>query len=224
MYRNIEDSFLENEVYLYATKRGTDIKIPIKMIPEEMSITECSEALITANGRLFYKNIRRVKTKAGTKVLLGKSISVFLNKQGEKKGLNVNYDLVSNLNDQVIDLDFFLNMIEANGFEFNGKRIAVNAQSMIGLNVTSLQRRLELVKKIKFVFEKLHIKKDLDFKKLTEDDKIRLSGLIAAFYDGKTISNWKKELPLIFTIAVQDIRILLVAKKSRGTRRDIYYL
>ena len=215
--RTNERSLLENEVYLYATKKGVDVKIPIKIIPQEMFIEENPTIVVSSNGKFFYTSVRRIKTKTGTRIIIGKSVSFFLNNENDNTPIKINYQLCDNLKNQVVDLDFFINMITSGEFSLNDKKIKLNVEEFKEtLDFALLQKQLECIKKIKAVFDILHIEKDLKTSTLDTSDKTRLSELVTAFYDKQIVRNWREDLPYIIRIKVQNIHILLIAKRVEG--------
>ena len=179
-----------------------------------MFIEEKPTIIVSSNEKVFYTSVRRIKTKTGTRIIIGKSVSFFLNNEDDNTPIKINYQLCNNLRDQVIDLDFFLNMITSGEFSLNNNKIKINLESLaIGLDLTLLQKQLECIKKIKDVFDILHIRKDLNMSTLETSDKKRLGELITAFYDKQIVRNWREDLPDIIRIKIQNIYILLLVKK-----------
>ena len=61
--------------------------------------------------------------------------------------LEVNFNLCSNLNDQVVDLEFLINAIKAKGYEINGMRMDLNPTTadLEKFNIERAEKKLELL-------------------------------------------------------------------------------
>lgn len=213
----------DNEVYLYAQKNNVKVSIPILMTPTDFLIGMDVNATVTANGLKFYDKICSTRSKNGVEIKIGKSVSFPLIKAPQVG--QVNFNLCSNLNDQVVDLEFLINAIKAKGYEINGIRmdLSTTQEQLEIFNIARAEKKLELLKKIKAVFTKLHIKKDLDLAKLTVEDWRRINVLIAAFYEDKVIPNWQIDIPPVAFFNIHDIHILLAFEKVKD-QQDTYKL
>lgn len=72
-------AFLENEVYLYADIKGSNISHPVDAIPTNLLIKEEELKIVSVNGKKFYNKFSRTKSLKRTVVEIGASLSIELN-------------------------------------------------------------------------------------------------------------------------------------------------
>ena len=207
---NIEKALLNNEVYLYGTLKGNEkVQIPFKMIPKEVVIGREIKNNVYANGKLFYSSycIESRKNDIDT-YCIGNSLKMQINLAEKTVSYTVN--LAHTLNERIIDLEFLINTTRDEGFTINGIRINLNVEANSDLNKE--EKQLAFLKNVKSLFDILHINRNIDVTKLNKNDIKKLEDLITAFIKKETLLI-KEEIPDFFKYVIQDMSILLYAKK-----------
>lgn len=210
-YPDGETAILNSETYLYVQKNNVPINIPVLASPLCLYINQDIPATISVNGAKFYDKITIQKTRNGAKVLIGKSFSFPL----DKPPVEVQWKLCPNFKDLLKDLDFMVSAIHNHGYEIDGNviELALTKEEMAALDLPRNEKKLKLLKDIKLVFDKLHIKKDFNLSKLTDSEWRAIKVLITAFIDKLPVSGWQQKIEFRVIFQIQGIEILLAFKK-----------
>lgn len=223
---NSRDFLSRNEVYLYAKEKNTDIYIPILADKTAISLKQKHPCEIRIKDRIYYKEFQRIKY--GNKIYLcfggiNFQISQLVSGKFNIVG-SINFKPSKKLNQFICDLTFLIEAIKNEGFVLNETKVPFSKKSCNSIKLNELEEQLLFFTQIKSVFEKLHIKKELNVRELTSTNIQQLNWLIGSFFYNKNITNIKPNMPLIGFINIQDIHILCALLKKGENEYRFYDL
>lgn len=206
---DLQQALFDNEIYFYAKKKGIDQLIPVNVLPKTRCIEEKPQVAVTTNGKKHYDTITIRRTKDEEHFIIGKSI-IFSTAPNACTKIVCHFS--DKLKDKIVDLNFFISMIEANGFELNGVRFDINSTDDEKKKILLEKAKKELtdLKDIKAALEYLHVQKDIELSKLTDDEWAHLYRLVAAFVKKEKFTGLSDDIPRVVKLTIQDITILLL--------------
>jgi len=207
----------ESEIYLYANLEETNILRPLDSPICVSQIQETVPACISVNGVQFYSNFIRIRSKNNTIIKIGKSMTMGLNSR------KMDFKLVENLRDIVIDLNFCIQVFLEKSFEINENRIPLDIEISENFNIEEQKSLLNYYKKAVQVLDYLNIKEDIKVSELTDLDKRNLTTLITTFIEKKTVNFALQESPLVFLQILKfKILLLVISNKNNSDKVEIY--
>ena len=203
-------AFFEDEVYLYATVKGTDALIPVEMMLSNLSATETLHWGVSVNSKKYYDTVSRKTTKSQKTIRIGHSLSLVTDDSNNLH--QVKYHETPMLKNRIKDMEFFIDILENKHFYINDIMFEFNPsdEERKSFDIIKMKNYIHQGEKIIKVLETLNIKKDFNLDTLTEAEHMEIVNLIVAFVDEKPVPFLKKDLPTICRIDIQDIRILLI--------------
>nr|WP_308536234.1 hypothetical protein [uncultured Prevotella sp.] len=203
--------------YLYA-KTANGI-LPFKEGPCKLAFMTEREATIRIGERIYYKMVK-VKYQSGkTSIIVGDSIEIFLDEEGCIGKIQIN--LTQSFIHRLVDLDFLLEAYRAKHFLFNNTKIDFVLSDNI-IKEREKEEHLEVLKKLKILFDTLHITKDLQLNKLKARDWNLLELLHSCLLYHKPYTT-KKKMEVLCQIKIQDICILLLTTEIRAEKGRYHY-
>lgn len=203
-----------DEVYMYATIKGTDILQPLIEMPIDLHIYEQDNKAITVNGKRYYSTISRVKSKDKTIVTVGKSTTLTI--RNDSFALKIDIKPTSILRDALVDIPFLLDMANHGHFEIDGGVISLGE---IGDKVTKerleiLKSRYEFCQYVSKLFKRLRLNENFDLSRFTDEDYKNTRRLYEALIEGKKVSGLKKDIPYFVAMDYADTKLALLFKKT----------
>ena len=180
---DIETAFLQNEVYMYATVKGSSIPQPLPDIPMDLHISREMQGNVMVGDRIFYQSYRVIRSLAGEEILLGKSI-VFKLFPDKNKG-TLTYKLKGTLSDFIRDTECLIAVLENKEISINGARFPFDG--MENAEIERYRRNLSYYQDVKKMLDLLGVKKELECEGLTEQDENNLRNFTNAVVYGKNI-------------------------------------
>ena len=180
---DIETAFLQNEVYMYATVKGSSIPQPLPDIPMDLHISREMQGNVMVGDRIFYQSYRVIRSLEGEKILLGKSI-VFKLFPDKNKG-TLTYKLKGTLSDFIRDTECLIAVLENKEISINGARFPFDG--MENAEIERYRRNLSYYQDVKKMLDLLGVKKELECEGLTEQDENNLRNFTNAVVYGKNI-------------------------------------
>ncbi|WP_314125842.1 hypothetical protein [Segatella maculosa] len=203
--------------YLYA-KTANGI-LPFKEGPCKLAFMTEREANIRIGERVYYK-MAKVKYQSGkTSIIVGDSIEIFLDEEGCIGNIQIN--LTQSFRHRLVDLDFLLEAYHAKHFLFNNTKIDFVLSNGV-IKEREKKEHLEVLKKIKILFDTLHITKDLQLNKLKARDWDLLELLHGCLLYHKPYIT-KKKMEILCQTKIQDICILLLATEIQRENGRYHY-
>lgn len=206
-------ALFENEVYLYAEIKGSNILHPVDFIPNSIEVTESVNENIIVDGIKFYNKFTRTRTIDKLKITFGTSFSIIINHNDNTS--KIEYTQSPMLRQRAIDLDFTRRAIKAKEFYVEYKRIPVliSEKELEKFDFVVQEESLQYYQKMIKVLDILNISEDLNLEEMNDNDIQEFNNLIIAFADNKPVPNLKKDLPSILRIKIGKINLLLSYKQ-----------
>lgn len=208
------DHLLSDELCLYGKMEGSDVLIPFKTLPYNLYIIEEEKYNISVNNKIFYTSISRYRSTEDVKLQIGKSLTFTASLTSKR--VQFKFSPVSNLNDRLIDMEFFLEVFKNKGFFLNDKfwSLDLSVYSAKKYDYEGAKSQLLFMKNIRKVLDILNIHKDINFEKLTKDEEKNLSMLVTAFIDRKPVRFMREDSVFLYKMKIQNINILFICKKD----------
>ena len=219
-----EYSLLHNEVYLYAKKLGTEIPIPVYIVPKNVCIASNNITKVSVDGVVFPYKVMTYESRDKMTVKIGDVMNFDVKPEAHSQ---MQYKLSKTLNERVEDVRFLLAILKSNGFELNDARIelSMTKKEKAKFNEKSLIEHLTLLQRIQELFKILHIKNNLDISKLSDKDNNTLGSLIRAFLDHQPLGGISDDYTEMYgKINIGNIKILLVFLSVNGAEKGTYYV
>lgn len=208
---DLQRALFDNEVYMYASVKGSSIPQPLDFIPMDIHTSQEVNSPITAGGRLFYTQYMRIRSKENTTVRIGQSTKLVL--PAEHSGTwKINYKTSPRLCDGTHDLDFFISALDSKQFEIGGLvyPLSPNKMEMSNFDIHNQREVLASSKRILEMFRILGLNPNIDMTKLPPDDRLNIDHLIKALLNNEPISGLNPDLPLVVRMELTAGKIALV--------------
>lgn len=203
-------ALFENEVYLYAEIKGSNILHPVDFIPNSIEVTESVNENIIVDGIKFYNKFTRTRTIDKLKITFGTSFSIIINHNDNAP--KIEYTQSPMLRQRAKDLDFTRRAIKVKEFYVENKRIPVliSEKELEKFDFILQEESLKYYQKMIKVLDVLNICVDLNLEEMKDNEIQEFNNLIIAFVDNKPVANLKNDLSIITKIKISNLTILLV--------------
>jgi hypothetical protein len=207
---DMHKALFENEVYLYANIKGSNVPIPIDLIPRSLQTQETESCTIAVNDKLYYSYCSRIRSKGKVIIQIGKSFKIIITELGALA--NINYNSAPMLSDRIKDTEFMLDVLHSKHFSLNGYKLDINptVTELKKFNPEVQTETVEYYKKMQMVLKLLNVQQDINLSTITEKEQREIHNLITAFVDKKTVRNIRKDLPDVTKLKIQNIVLILV--------------
>ena len=191
--KNPYSILLDNELYIYATPKGSNIFIPTTIISNQLEFSNSINEKVSIDEIIYYEKIDSIISSTKIILKLGDSITISVPKKNDISQLSTNIRLTYSLRQIVIDLDFILNAINSKKF-YIGKtefKFSLPQSALDDFNVELQKKRLIIYREIVQLLEFLNIKDDLDLTNLTNKEVGDIKTLVDIFLHKENIKNIK---------------------------------
>lgn len=212
---DIRDLIFEvDDLYIYANIKGVAIPQPLEGIPIAVHMAEDMHRDISVKGRIYYKQFRRIKSKGQIELVVGKSVKIRMVEKDQN--LKIDFKPTTILEDALIDIPFILAIAEHHQIEIGG--VPINLDGIASLytreRIRDLSSALDYYRHLEKLFDALHLKKDCDVSKFSDEDHKNSSRLYDALFEGKQISGLKKDIPYVALLDYAGSKLALVFKPT----------
>ena len=213
---DLQTALVSNDVYIYANIKGSAIPQPLKILPKDMQTHEEVDALVTIDGKVFYKKLRIVKNSENIKYVFGSSLTLTANQ--ESTGIKISYKNSDDVRAISTDLDFMLTYIDKGYFEINGQKCPFEYENTdySKFNIEEQRNILAFAKKTVAVLDVLGCKKKLSMKSLGDEDCRNLYRLYDALIENKPVKGLKEDLPCVCVMKVGNLNFVIVLHHIEG--------
>lgn len=176
-----------HDFYLYATIKGLNVDIPIDKVTKAI-VSRPVDGEVRIKERSFFSTYQVVYKNGKPTIRIGKGISVDMG--AENNHITVHTDRPDTLSDFIVEVEFFLEMVEQGELTLNGVTLSLN-----GVSLPDLQKRkklLEYGKDVKKMLDYLGVTEELYLNNLSEADEKNLRN-----FTGAVIYNRKIGFPNI---------------------------
>ena len=203
-----------DEVYMYATIKGSNILQPLIEMPTDFHIYEQDKKVITVNGKQYYSYLNRVKSRDKTVVTVGKSMTLTI--RNDSSTLKIDIKPTSILKDALVDIPFLLAVAHSGQFEIDGGVIKLGeiGDRIIYERLDILRARNEFCQIVSKLFKRLRLEENFDLLKFSDEDYYNTRRLYDALIENKTVSGLKKDIPYFVAMDYADTKLALLFKKT----------
>lgn len=179
--QDIESLIFQNDIYWYASIKGSSIPQPLPEIPMDLHIAKDVIAPVKVNERVFYDRYRIVSYAGGFDLHIGKSTTLKIVSNNKK--MIVNFKANGYLKDYIHDTEFILAIIENREMTINGAPLKFC--DLEGINLESDQQKLLYYREVQKMLDLLGAKTDLDCNNLSDQDVRNIRNITNAIVHGK---------------------------------------
>ena len=199
-------------ITLYANIKGNPIGIPVehhKSITHVMSYQDIDEK-IYINDIEFYDHYRIVHSASNTKMVIGNCLTINIPlSQDTNEGsvpVTINIKVNGTLQEQIKGFEFVKAVFDNNGFEIGNNHIPISLKRIrFEKKIQEFCEKLDGLKYIRDLLEKMHVKKDLDLEDLSKEDEKNLNFLIAAMGERKPVCKVCENSDIIQLLKISNI-------------------
>ena len=208
--KNVPYKYLFNhEIYMYAQNTKLDIAFPIDHIQRIEKAGYSIEGTITIGTTLYYDKYEVVHKADGFEIHIGKSIVIdFITGRNTAK---INYKLKGNIKEQILDLQFIIDLIEKKIAKINGVdfSLAPTEKELESFHVKDAKELLQQLKIMDDMLTNLGVKKALNVSNISDKENDYIKMLITAFVENKTIRFKENTVPSVGRVSIGNIYLIL---------------
>lgn len=200
------------EVYMYATIKGSDIIFPVKDMPQDIHTKEQIQKKVGVGDTVFYNEFSLIRSADRMVYCFGDSITITLDEQTHSP--KIHYTQSDSLRTFVRDADFFLQFIDKHGFTINGEVIpfSISDEQRNSFDFEAHREKLEFAQRAVKTLDLLNCPSDLNLSELSPEHYRNLECLITAFIDKKPVSGLRVGIPPIANVEVGEKKFTLFFK------------
>lgn len=211
-HRNYIRQLFEHEFYLYAISKGSLIPQPLKDIIDGETLVVRQEVIrpVIINGAVYYDSYYCIHSKNEISINIGQSLILTFNSLCKSK-YHISYKNSNMLRVLVKDIGFYLAVIESRCFRLGDNlfEIDLDGNSYINFPLETAKRLYEFSVKAEKLLDMFSIQGDLDLSSLDDHSYKNLIILIKTIIDREAIENQKKDLQLVSSMRIGNMRVLL---------------
>jgi len=212
-YSDHFDAILNDEVYIYATLKGSTAHHPIDLWDHEFErvVSFEREQSVTINDTLYYSQYTFIRATSNFTLKFGQSTTLtfpYQKHEGDRGKAKINYTPADSLAVRVSDLEFWIEAVKTECIHIDGEPILITLDNKP--LVDKWEDELNFWKKTRETLLILNISEDISIKSMSENDYREINTLIRAFVDKEPLLNIRKDLPLNYTLTVCGLKIALL--------------
>lgn len=209
-----QKALINNEVYLYAKIKGSNIPQPLEIIPQNIHTQQVIEADITINNKKYYSEYALIKSANETCLCIGESLKIYFYK--EKSPAKLKYKSADKVRILAKDLEFMLAYLNEGYFKIGNANFPFDYS---GMDTSNFDKKFEYArllnaKEIVEMLDKLGCEEDINLKELNPENLNNLNCLIKSFVKNEPIYAPNDELPPVICINVGQLRFAVIADKG----------
>ena len=167
---DIENIFLQNDVYMYAKVKGSSVLQPLPDVPKDIHIAKDVREEVKVKECVFYTSYRVIRFAEGFDILIGKSIKITYKSEGKKGAIN--FKIRGSLSDYIRDTECIIAVIENREITINGANI--HFDYFRNADAEEYRQKLLYYKDVKKMLDLLGVKKELECENLSEKDETNI--------------------------------------------------
>lgn len=221
---DVHRALFENEVYFYANIKGSNVSVPLDMIPCSIQTEETELCTITVNDKEYYSFFTRIRSKEKLIIQIGKSLKITMTESSAP--IKIDYSPASMLSDRIKDTEFMLEAIHSKYFSLNGHKIELNPTEteLKKFNIEAMIEAVEYYKKIQMVLQLLNVQQDINILTLSEQEMREMHNLITALLIRKQYATYVKIYLLLQKLKYRTLSCFWFLKKTVKIPVNIIYL
>ena len=215
-YNNHFDAILNDEVYIYATLKGSTAHHPIDVLDDKMErvVSYEMEVSVSVNDIHFYDRYTLIRGIDNFTLKFGQSVALTFpyHKRADQGGkARINYTPTDSLATRTTDFKFLIEMVKSGCIYVNGEPLTISLDDIPPID--KWEDELDFWNKMMQMLSILNITEDISIKSISDREYREIDTLIRAFVDKEPFINLRKDLPFNYSIIVCGLRIALVHAK-----------
>lgn len=209
-----QTALINNEVYLYAKIKGSNIPQPLEIIPQNIHTQQVIKADITINNKRYYSEYTLIKSANETCLCIGESLKIYFHK--EKSPAKLKYKNAEKVRILAKDLEFMLSYLNEGYFKIGNAKFPFDYSGMDTSNFDKEYEndRLLNAKEIVKMLDILGCEEDINLKELNPEDLNNLNCLVKSFVKNESIYAPNDKLQPVICIKVGQLRFAVIVVKG----------
>lgn len=213
----------EDEIYMYANIKGSSVPQPLLDIPLDLHIAEKVETEISVNGRVYYTQFHRIRSKDEVVLTIGKSVTITMVEK--RQSLTIKFTPTPNLKYSVTDLEFILALHKNNQFEMMGHTLPLDPNRLFSEDkIKKIQENLEFSRNLIEVLNIFNLDTDINMDSFSTDDCRHSNLFIKGLVKNELVSGLKEGLPFALRLNyLGSVVVIGLEEEKPGTYRIYDY-
>ena len=222
-----------SDMYMYASIKDTDIKIPYRHISNisYADITEENRSPVSVGKAKYYDLFYIVSSSEGNEIRVGKSFRI----KGEKikmpdgtqviKPREVVFTTRGNVTERIRDLQFVIEVIKQKEMALGECIIKFSKMKENGkkeVDVTLFQRDLEFLEQVERLLKTLHVKQALDLDICEKKEFESLEIIVEGILRNKVVKYLEEDPSGIIVTEVGNLKLAFFIEKTKDEGYKIY--
>ena len=212
--KSCHEYLFRHKLYLYV-EMSCGIMVPVKKANGIDSTTSTCNTPIFCGGKQYYNSYREVKKKTHREFHFGQGVNFIFDEA--KSNIKINYKVNGGLCQQIIDLEFFISIVENRIISFGTQEIPIGScNDEMSFDLLDLKKELRFFKKTKKALVLAGCNVDLDLRSVTESDNEQIILLQKAFIDDLAIRMNSPGTAGVCKIKIANVSVFLMGKNVNG--------
>lgn len=205
------EHLFDKSFYIYA-KTDFGIKIPIKKASGIDSLKTKIQSAVYCGKKQYYDFYQVVKKKDSQEFCFGKGVSIAINKK--QKTTQITYQGKGTLNQQIVDLAFFVNLVEAESAKLGEIIFPLKLDKEQSTDIAIFKEKLLYFQKVQRVLDFVGNKKELNVTSLEAGDWKKIDILIKVFIDKQLVKLTLTDEKTLLRLKIGNIGLILFSHRA----------
>ena len=218
-----------NSFTIYANVTGNPIGIPVEYCENISQVLTCQQfdRHVTVAGVKYYDKYQNIYSISTVKTVIGNCLTMTypMIEETEKRKIPVTLEFSINgtLREQIKKIEFVIAIATKGGFEIGDIDIPVSLnREEFREKLNELTERVHWLKSIQDLLNRMHITRDLEINKCTEEDKKNLNLLMTALGEQKPIKDISQDLNILHTLKISNLSLGVIYIKHTDGKYYMY--
>lgn len=214
---------------IYANVIGNPIGIPVEYCENISQVLTCQQfdRHVTVAGVKYYDKYQNIYSISTVKTVIGNCLTMTypMIEEIEKRKLPVTleFSIDGTLREQIKKIEFVLAIAAKGGFEIGAIDIPVSLnREEFREKLNELTKRGLWLKNIQDLLNRMHITKDLEINKWTDEDEKNLNLLMTALDEQKPIKDISQDLNILYTLKISNLSLGVIYIKHTDGKYYMY--
>ena len=218
-----------NSFTIYANVTGNPIGIPVEYCENISQVLTCQQfdRHVTVAGVKYYDKYQNIYSISTVKTVIGNCLTMTypMIEETEKRKIPVTLEFSINgtLREQIKKIEFVIAIVTKGGFEIGDIDIPVSLnREEFREKLNELTERVLWLKSIQDLLNRMHITRDLEINKCTEEDEKNLNLLMTALGEQKPIKDISQDLNILHTLKISNLSLGVIYIKHTDGKYYMY--
>ena len=218
-----------NSLTVYANIKGGTAPIPVEYYEcvSHFAMSNDTNLPVTVDGKPYYTSFQTITTAEYIEHHIGSSVKIRTPNTGKKDEpvpLTLKVCLKGTLGEQIRAIEFITAMIEHGSFNIGETRIPANfsQEELRRIKAYDFSEVLKGYKRAKAVLDSMHVKKDLEISKCTENDLAKLNLLIGTVGDKLPVKGEPENSSSVQKMTIANLTLAVVYLSRKGVGYHIF--